>query len=455
MNSLVDTSKKRASLHTLGCRLNQSETALLAEKLEAAGYTLVPFGAPADLAIVNTCTVTQEADAKSRKLVRQFIRRNPEAYTAVIGCYAQMGAKALAAIPGVDLVVGNQEKLNVLDYVAAGKNAAPLIIRDQIVRDDFSIATPPGGAPLTRRANLKIQDGCDFMCSFCIIPFARGRARTRALDNLLQEAAQLVARDARELVLTGVNIGTYHWHGQDIVQVVDQLDALPGLARIRISSIEPTTIPEALFERMADPGHRLTPYLHIPLQSGSDKILEAMRRKYSRAEFLDFIEQANARVPGIGIGTDILVGFPGESDADFAQTHEVLRESPLFYAHVFKYSERRGTASLRIPGKVPPDVVNARSARLRRLSARKTRLFQEHHLGQQADVLFEHAEAGYWSGYTGNYLRVALRSGEDLENRVRTVQLEQVQGDHVLGVPVQAGPGASRVAPASPEHAKL
>jgi threonylcarbamoyladenosine tRNA methylthiotransferase MtaB len=188
---------KRASLHTLGCRLNQSETNILAEKLTEAGYELVPFGDAAELAIINTCTVTHEADAKSRKLVRQFIRANPGAYTAVIGCYAQMGAKALAEIPGVDLIIGNQEKLNVLDYVAAGKNESALIVRDRIERDDFEIEFSGVGVPLHRRANLKIQDGCDFMCSFCVIPFARGRARSRALDNLLAEAGALSARARR------------------------------------------------------------------------------------------------------------------------------------------------------------------------------------------------------------------------------------------------------------------
>jgi threonylcarbamoyladenosine tRNA methylthiotransferase MtaB len=255
---------KRASVHTLGCRLNQSESAILEEKLREDGYTLVPFGEPADLAIVNTCTVTNEADTKSRKLVRQFIRNNPGAYTAVIGCYAQMGANTLATIPGVDLIIGNQEKLNVLDYVKAGKNEQALIIRDRIDRDDFLIDFGHEATPLSRRANLKVQDGCDFMCSFCLIPFARGRARAREWDNLLSEARSLVERGAKEIILTGVNIGTYALENRSILHIVDALNTIDGLDRIRISSIEPTTIPGELFDRMNDPDHALLPYLHIP-----------------------------------------------------------------------------------------------------------------------------------------------------------------------------------------------
>ena len=431
--------RKRASVHTLGCRLNQSESTMLMEKLAEAGYDLVPFGEPADLGIINTCTVTHEADAKSRKLVRSFIRKNPHAYTAVIGCYAQMGSKALAEIDGVDLIVGNQEKLNVLDYVAQGKNPAPLVVRDRIVRDDFTIE-PVGGTGFSRRANLKVQDGCDFMCSFCIIPFARGRARSRAMDNLLGEARALVERGAKELVLTGVNIGTYAYDGYTMLDIVDRLNDIDGIARIRISSIEPTTIPDALFERMNARDHALVPYLHIPLQSGSDAILSAMRRKYTRAEFLAFIEAAHAAVLGLCIGTDIMVGFPGETERDFEDTCVLLAESPLVYAHVFKYSERDGTASLRLPGKVDPRVQNARSARLRLISAHKQREFHERHFGRELEVLFEQQENGYWTGYTGNYIRVAVCSDNALENQLRSVHLTGHLGDMALGELAQPQP---------------
>jgi len=424
---------RRATIHTLGCRLNQSESMLLEEKLRTAGYEVVPFGEAADLAIVHTCTVTREADAKSRKAVRQFVRQCPDAFTAVIGCYAQMGADTLQRIPGVDLVVGNQEKLNVLDYVQPEKAEVPLVVRDRFTRRDFEIPVPAGQEPIARRANLKIQDGCDFMCSFCIIPFARGRARSRSLPNLLEEAESLVRRGARELVLTGVNIGLYDWEDRSVLDVVTALNKLDGLQRIRISSIEPTTIPEKLLEWMADPGHKLVPYLHIPLQSGSDRVLATMRRKYQRQDFLDFLHQAHQTVPKIGIGTDILVGFPGETDEDFADTCAVLEQSPLFYAHVFKYSEREGTASARLEHPVPPPVAAHRSAVLRELSARKTRLFQEHHLGQTLEVLFEHGQDSRWEGYAGNFLRVAARSAEPLRNRLGRVRVEAVVDGMLTG----------------------
>ncbi len=428
---------RRASVHTLGCRLNQSESSLIVERLEADGYEVVPFGEPAELGIINTCTVTGEADAKSRQLVRSFIRKNPGAYTAVIGCYSQMGYKALSDIEGVDLIVGNQEKLNVLDYVAAGKNDTPLVVRDRIDRDDFTMEVV-GNAPVTRRANLKIQDGCDFMCSFCIIPFARGRARSRAMDNLLDDARQLLERGAKELVLTGVNVGTYDCEGMTIVDVVDRLDAMDGVERIRISSIEPTTIPEALFERMCDPDHALVPYLHIPLQSGSNRVLELMKRRYSREAFLAFIETADAAVPGLCIGTDVLVGSPGETDDDFMETFRLIEESPIAYAHVFKYSERKGTSASRYADKVDPQTMSRRSAAIRRLSDAKRRAFYEAHLGQTVEVLFEHQENGYWAGYTGNYIRVAVRSSDGLVNEMRGVDLSELKGDFAVGSLVEA-----------------
>jgi threonylcarbamoyladenosine tRNA methylthiotransferase MtaB len=426
------TNRKRASLHTLGCRLNQSETAMIIERLQEAGYDIVPFGEPADLGIINTCTVTAEADAKSRQLLRSFIRKNPSAYTAVIGCYSQIGYKTLAEIEGVDLIVGNQEKLNVLDYVAEGKNDTPLVVRDRIEREDFAIDVT-GAVGTTRRANLKIQDGCDFMCSFCVIPFARGRARSRDLDNLLEEACMLAAKGAKEIVITGVNVGTYAHHGADIVDVANRIHEVPGVERIRISSIEPTTIPDALLKLMNDPAHALLPYLHVPLQSGSDRVLGLMKRKYSRQEFIDFLHHAENSVNDLCLGTDILIGTPGETEEDFEDTCILLEDSPLCYAHVFKYSERPGTAAQRLPNPVDAQDKNRRSARIRRLAARKRTNFHARYIGRTAHVLFEQEEGGLWTGYTENYIRVAVRSDKRLENEIHSVHLEQVCGDIVLG----------------------
>ena len=429
---MTSAPRRRASVHTLGCRLNQSESAMLTEQLCAAGYEVVPFGEPADLGIINTCTVTGEADSKSRQLVRSFIRKNPQAYTAVIGCYSQMGHKALAEIDGIDLIVGNQEKLNVLAYVAQGKNETPLVVRDRIDRDDFSIEVV-GAAPTARRANLKIQDGCDFMCSFCVIPFARGRARSRDWDNLLDEARQLVRRGAKELVLTGVNVGTYSFDGRDIVDVVDALHEIDGVARIRISSIEPTTVPSGLLARMNDSSHALVPYLHLPLQSGSNGVLSRMKRRYTREAYFAFIETARSAVADLCIGTDVLVGMPGETDTEFEETAEFLESAPIDFAHVFAYSERPGTPAVRMPKKVDPQTKALRSARIRRISATKRGRFYRQYLGRPVEVLFEHTENGCWGGYTGNYIRVAVRSNEHLENELRMVTLDGIVGDCASG----------------------
>lgn len=423
---------KRASVHTIGCRLNQSESALIADRLRDAGYRVVPFGETADLGIINTCTVTREADAKSRQAVRAFIRKNPAAYTAVVGCYSQLGFKTLADIQGIDLIVGTQEKLNVLDYVTQKKNETPLIVRDRIERDDFSIPTT-GKHSRIQRTNLKLQDGCDFMCSFCAIPFARGRARSRAFANLMEEARQLSEQGVREIVLTGVNLGMYRQEGRTLVDVLDALSELAGIARIRISSIEPTTIPEAVLERMAAPDHPLVPHLHIPVQSGSDRILGLMRRRYTRGEYQQFIEYAAIRVPDICIGTDLMVGFPGETDRDFQATAHLLAEGPIAYAHVFKYSERHNTLAARMSEKVDSRTQDRRSGMLRDLSRMKRRAFHDRFVGKTIEVLFETERNGFWVGHTGNYIRVMVRCSKQLTNQIKSVRLEHASGECVAG----------------------
>jgi threonylcarbamoyladenosine tRNA methylthiotransferase MtaB len=421
---------KRAVVHTLGCRLNQAESQMIKDRLAAAGYEVVPFGSEADLGIINTCTVTREADTKCRKTIRQFINRNPGAYTAVIGCYSQMGAATIAEIPGVDLIVGNQDKFAVLDHVGQGKNDRPLILRDRISRTDFSL-TYAGDIPFDKRANLKVQDGCDFMCSFCIIPFARGQARSRDWENLLGEAKAAAARGIKELVLTGVNVGTYDNDGCNIVDLVDALDAIPGLLRVRISSIEPTTVPVDLFDRMADPGHSLLPYLHLPLQSGSDRVLELMRRKYTMADYSGFVAEAMSRVPDLCLGTDIMVGFTGETEADFQETCRQFLELPFAYTHVFPFSEREGTLVMqRKEGWVPMEERSRRCSHLMRLSEKKRYHFMEAHLGMEAKVLLEDPRDGGFPGYTENYIRVRVPDpGHDIRNELVTVRLGKIRAD--------------------------
>ena len=279
---------KKASVKALGCRLNQYEAVEMQGRLEASGYEIVAFGEKADLGVINTCTVTNEADAKSRNVIRRFIRQNPEALTVVVGCYSQMDANSIAMIKGVDYVIGNHDKMNFLDHVDDIKPSTPVIVRDRISREDFSIGFV-GDPQFEQRANLKIQDGCDFMCSFCVIPFSRGRARSRELDDLISEVGRMVQSGVQEIILTGVNLGTYSSKSKNFLNLIEMISSFNGLKRIRISSIEPTTIPEAIFDWMADNSHPLMPYLHVPMQSGSDEILNLMKRKYSLLEMSEFL----------------------------------------------------------------------------------------------------------------------------------------------------------------------
>ncbi|MDQ8186883.1 tRNA (N(6)-L-threonylcarbamoyladenosine(37)-C(2))-methylthiotransferase MtaB [Pelagicoccus sp. SDUM812002] len=431
---------KRASLHTLGCRLNQSETLLIEQGLQNRGYEIVPFGEEADLGIINTCTVTNLADSKCRQTIRQFVRKNPQAYTAVVGCYSQMGAKEISEIGGVDLIIGNQEKLSVIDYIGQEKNEKPVIVREKISQADFSIHNF-GDVPFNQRANLKVQDGCSFVCSFCIIPFARGAARARDLGNLLKEARLKASQGIREIVITGVNIGTYHTEDGDLLKVLEGLNAIEGIDRIRISSIEPTTIPTELFGLMNDPQHALLPFFHIPLQSGCDKVLKEMRRRYTISEYLEFLHLAHDSVPDVYIGSDIMVGFPGETENDFQETCSVFLENPFDFCHVFSYSERRGTMAARRADQIDIPERARRSAYLRRLSSKKRYDMYERYLGQEMRVLFENPKPDSWPSYTDNYIRVVVprfgylaeEKGVDLANRCGRVRLTRVAADYVEG----------------------
>ena len=423
----------KASVHTLGCRLNQSETSIIAQNLKEEGYNLVPFGESANLAIINTCTVTQRADSDCRQSIRKFIKYNPQAFVAVVGCYSQMGYKEIATIKGVDLIIGTQEKLNVTNYVKLGKNSKPLIIRDQILRDDFTITTNQQNE--RTRASLKIQDGCDFMCTFCIIPFARGRGRSREKENLLQEAKNLAKQGFKELVLTGVNIGTYrNKQEESILEVIDSLNKIPQLERIRISSIEPTTIPTQLFKMMNDPNHKLVPYLHIPLQSGSNKILTKMKRRYTTEEYISFISQAKENINNLCIGTDVMVGMPYESEKEFNQTCDVLINNPIDYCHVFSFSERDGTPATKMSSKVSSYIIKERSAILRRISDKKRYNFYESYLNKTVKVLFEYQNDTIWSGYTDNFIRVAVSSKQNLRNQIKDVKIISVVADFSEGI---------------------
>lgn len=429
------TGRPRASLHTLGCRLNQAETALLADRLQKDGYQIVDYGRPTDLLVLNTCSVTDEAERMCRYEIRRTLRHSPQAFVAVTGCYAQTGIEALRQVPGIDLIVGNRHKMSLPAHVpppsALRKQPAPSLLHTKTLdRDDFVL--DGAGDCDSKRANLKIQDGCNFMCSFCLIPFARGHERSRRMDDTVREAEALVARGHRELVLTGVNIGRYEQDGA-LLDLIRQLEQIGGLDRIRISSIEPTTISDELLEHMATSA-KLCRHLHLPLQSGDDGILRAMNRRYSVRDYAGFVEKAMRTVPDLGLGTDVLVGFPGEGDAQFANTLAAATDLPFSYLHVFAYSKRPGTAAARMADAAPPATVKTRSRTLAELSRARRMAFYQRYVGSTVDVLFETKDdAGRWTGLTGNYMRVGVTSGSDLANSLRHVAIEGTMDGLAVG----------------------
>lgn len=418
---------KNVAFHTLGCRLNQSETAVLSQAFLDAGYSINDSEENADVCVVNTCTVTGVSDSKCRNSIRRLIKKNPQARVAVIGCYAESGFKALSDIEGVDLVIGNQEKLNLLHYLPEEKLESTRLVKDKITKEPFTIESI-GQSTSRARTSLKIQDGCDFTCSFCIIPRVRGRARGRVFENLMDEARILVEQGFKELVLTGVNLGTYDVEGKNIVDIVDALNQL-DLPRVRISSIEPTTVNEGLLERMADPQHNLVPYLHLPLQSGSESVLKAMKRRYSAQEYIDYLHFAHSKVPHLSIGTDVILGTPEETEDDFMDTFNLLKDQPLDYAHAFTYSEREKTVDI-LKSQIPMDERKRRTNVIRKLSAQKKSEAGSRYLGCEVEVLFEEFSEGLWNGHTDHYLEVKVKSEQqDLQKQLQKVVITEVCGE--------------------------
>ena len=423
----------RASFHTLGCRLNQTETALWAGAFKKKGYSIVDWGEPADVVVVNTCSVTEHGEARCRNAIRQTLRRSPRAFVVVTGCYAQIGLEALRQIPGVDMIVGTEYKAKFPTFIdRPRKLPEPVVLHSRLI-DDSDFEVEGTGDYRTTRANLKVQDGCDFFCSFCIIPFTRGRERSRRLQDVLREARELVARGHQEVVLTGVNIGRYRHQGRTFSDLVQELESVEGLGRIRITSIEPTTIEPALVDQMAR-SKKLCHYLHVPLQSGDDRVLRGMNRRYRAGQYRDFLEEVVAKVPDVGLGTDVIVGFPGETDQSFEVTYALLEELPLSYFHVFSYSKRYGTRASRMEGQVKPESIKERSQRLRLLSRRKRKGFASRYLGRVVEVLFEQQdESGLWTGLTESYLRVGVVSSEPLRNRFASVLVHEATEELALG----------------------
>ena len=422
---------KRVAFYTLGCKLNFAETASIARQFEAEGYRQVPFDEEADVYFINSCTVTHHADRKCRSAIRRAIRKNPGAFVAVGGCYAQVNAAEISQIEGVDAILGSREKFRLFQLFGDfAKQPAPDIRVESARR--APTFEPAWSLTDRTRSFLKVQDGCDYFCSYCTIPLARGANRSASIAETLKAAGEIAARGKKEIVLTGINIGEFgREKGESFLNLIRELDRLEGIERYRISSIEPNLLSDEIIEQVHE-SRKFLPHFHIPLQSGSDEILSAMRRRYDTRLFADRVAKIRSLMPLAGIGVDVITGFPGETEAHMEQQDRFLHEVDFSYLHVFSFSERPQTRAARMKGKITPREIEARSHRLHELSERKHRLFMERNLGTRNRVLFETREKGSVTGWTENYLKFATTDPGATPGSIKTVSLDALDGEERL-----------------------
>lgn len=416
--------KRSVAFHTLGCKLNFSETSAISRLLENEGFEKKDFDDQADVYVINTCSVTDNADKECRQLVRRIQRRSPQSMIVITGCYAQLKPTEIASIPGVDLVLGAAEKFNIAEHLSQltkGENAR--ICSCDI--EEISGFNASWSVNDRTRSFLKVQDGCDYNCSFCTIPMARGKSRSDSIENVLAHSRKLAAGGVKEIVLTGVNLGDFgkgpegqKRHAESFYELVRALDEVEGIERFRISSIEPNLLTNDIIAFVAN-SRRFMPHFHVPLQSGSNEVLSLMRRRYKRELYADRVQLIKTLMPHAGIGVDVIVGFPGETDTHFKETFDFLHSLDVSYLHVFTYSERANTVALDIEPVVPMAVRHERNRTLRNLSYMKQQYFQEQHRGQHRKVLFEgHAKSGMMEGYTDNYIRVSTPHRDEWVNQL-------------------------------------
>ena len=429
----MSTPTKRVAFHTLGCKLNFSETATISRDFICHGFEKVDYRDKADIYVLNTCSVTENADKEARKLIRQAKRRNPESSVAVIGCYAQLKPNDIAAITGVDMVLGAQEKFNLLNHLdTIDLNGGTKVIQSEI--DHVHKFTPSYSSGERTRSFLKVQDGCDYTCSFCTIPLARGKSRSDSIENTMKVAKEVAQTDTRELVLTGVNIGDFgKGTSETFFDLIQQLDTLDGIDRIRISSIEPNLFTDEIIEFCAT-SQKFMPHFHVPLQSGSDKILGDMRRRYKRDLYKIRVEKIKSVLPDACIGVDVIVGFPGETNNDFLNTYNYLNELEISYLHVFTYSERPDTDAVEMGEVVSKEKRAERSRMLHILSDKKRRFFHDQFVNQRRPVLFENMKNGKLLGHTDNYIQIQTDGTPDLINTIHPVKLSGNYGRFVQGI---------------------
>lgn len=420
---------KTVAFHTLGCKLNYSETSTISRMMENEGFVRKPFDEVADIYVINTCSVTDSADKECRQLVRRVQRKSPGSLVVVIGCYAQLKPQEIASIPGVDLVLGASEKFNIPKHIKEiAKGDSTKICSCDI--DEVSGFNLSYSMNDRTRTFLKVQDGCDYSCSFCTIPLARGKSRSDSIQNVIKNVEELASKGVKEIVLTGINLGDFgkgpdgkvqmgiQGRDENFYQLIQQLDKVDGIERFRISSIEPNLLTNEIVAFVAN-SDKFMPHFHVPLQSGCNKILMAMRRRYRRELYAERVALIKQLMPHCAIGVDVIVGFPGETDADFQETYDFLNNLDVSYLHVFTYSERDNTPALEILEKVPMQVRHQRNKALRNLSYMKMRNFEKKHLGEARKVLFEnHNKNGMMEGYTDNYIRVNAPHRAEWENQV-------------------------------------
>ena len=424
---------KTVALHTLGCKLNYSETSSISRMFERAGYGVISFGESADIYVINTCSVTEFADKKCRQLVRKSLKNNPEAKVVVIGCYAQLKPKEISEIPGVDLVLGAKEKFRILEFIdQLGASSGKEVVHNSEIQevDLFHGAFSFGDRT---RSVLKVQDGCDYKCTFCTIPLARGKSRSDNIEHVIGNAEKIAELGVKEVVLTGVNIGDFRDNSNEenrkFLDLIRELDKVKGIERFRISSIEPNLCSDDIISFVTD-SDRFMPHFHMPLQSGNNELLGRMRRRYRRELYADRVMRIKDLMPHACIGVDMIVGFPGETEQHFLDSHAFLQDLPVSYLHVFTYSERANTPAIEMAGSVPMQERRQRNEILRNLSEKKKRAFYQEHLDTERMVLFEKSKTpGMLTGFTDNYLKVSIDESAAAVNEMSLVSLNSIGQD--------------------------
>ena len=419
---------KTAAFYTLGCKLNFSETSTISRDLEEEGYAKIDFELGADIYIINTCSVTDQADKKCRNIVRKALKYNPNAFIIVIGCYAQLKPEEISTIEGVDLVLGAQEKFNIGKYLDdTNKKNKPVLLNQSI--KNVKTFYPGYSMGDRTRSFFKVQDGCNYFCSFCTIPLARGKSRSGSISQTIEKAKEIGRSEVKEVVLTGINLGDFGYGtNENFFQLIKELEQLNGIYRYRISSIEPDLLSEEIIQ-FVNSSNKFVPHFHIPLQSGSDYLLKKMRRKYDTDLYSSRIRLIKKLMPHACIGVDVIVGFPGETEEEFNKTTEYLKSLPISYLHVFTYSERANTNAPKMNDVVPMDVRRKRSKQLRILSLKLKLKFYNENIGYKGKVLFESKEENNLIGFTENYIKVKIPFEDKMINTIQEVRIEKINSD--------------------------